>query len=60
MPHGPSKMDQKKSKGFLNFFFLISVQTKLSWQSSELLLTNDKEIADNVHQRPLSIDFDDE
>jgi hypothetical protein len=32
----------------------------LHWQSSEFLLTKDREIADNVHQGPLSIDFDDE
>jgi hypothetical protein len=53
-------MDQKKSEGFLNIFFLISVRTKLSLQSSEFLLTKDREIADNVHQGPLSVDFDGE
>jgi hypothetical protein len=48
------------SEGFLNFSFLISVQTKHALQSSEFLLTKDREIADNVHQGPLSVDFDDE
>jgi hypothetical protein len=56
----PFKDGPKKSEGFLNFFFLISVQTKLSLQSSEFLLTKDREIADNVHQGPLSVNFDDE
>jgi hypothetical protein len=60
MPLGPSKLDKTKSEGFLSFFFLISVQTKLSFQSSEFLLMKDREIADNVHQGPLSVDFDDE
>jgi hypothetical protein len=36
------------------------LQTKYSLQSSEFLLTKDREIADNKHQGPLSIDFDDE
>jgi hypothetical protein len=60
MPLGPSKMDQTKSGGFLNFFFLASVQTKLSLQLSEFLLMKDREIADNVHKGQLSVDFDDE
>ena len=42
------------------FFFLVSVQTKLSLQSSEFLLTKDRGIANDVHQGPLSVDFDDE
>jgi hypothetical protein len=37
-----------------------NLQTKYSLQSSEFLLTKDREIAENVHQGPLSIDFDDE
>ncbi len=49
----------KKIRRVPQFFFLISVQTKLSLQSSEFLLTKDREIADNVHQGPLSVDFDD-
>ncbi len=56
-------MDQKNSEGLVRvpqFLFLISVQTKYSLQSSEFLLTKDREIADNVHQGPLSVDFDDE
>jgi hypothetical protein len=60
MPLGPSKMDQNKSEGFLIFFFLISVQTKLWLQSLEFVLMKEKEIADNVHQGPLSVDFDNE
>jgi hypothetical protein len=38
----PLKNGPKKSEGFLNFFFLISVQTKLALQSSEFLFTKDK------------------
>ena len=53
-------MDQKNSEGVPQFIFLISVQTKHSLQSSEFLLAKDREIADNVHQGPLSVDFDDE
>jgi hypothetical protein len=50
---GPKKIP----KGFL---LLIIGQTKYSLQSSEFLLTKDREIPDNVHQGPLSVDFDDE
>ncbi len=53
-------MDQKNSGGFLDFVFLVSVQTKHSFQSSEFLLTKDREIAGNAHQGPLSVNFDDE
>ncbi len=60
MPLGPSKMDQNKFRKVPQFLFLISVQTKNSLQSSEFLLTKDREIADNVHQGPLIVDFDDE
>jgi hypothetical protein len=60
MPLGPSKMDPKKFRSVPQFLFLISVQTKHSLQSSEFLLTKDREIADNVHHGPLSVDFDDE
>jgi hypothetical protein len=62
MPLGPSKMDQTKFRRVPQFLFLIimMVQTKYSLQSSEFLLTKDREIADNVHQGPLSVDFDDE
>jgi hypothetical protein len=62
MPLGSSKMAKKNSEGFLSFLVLKILQTKYSlhWQSSEFLLTKDREIADNVHQGPLSIDFDDE
>ncbi len=60
MPLGPAKMDQNKFRSFPQFLFLISVQTKHSLQSSEFLLTKDREIADNVHQGPISVDFDDE
>jgi hypothetical protein len=59
MPLGPSKMDQKNSEGVPQFLFLISAQTKYSFQSSEFLLTKDRGIADNVHQGQLSVDFDD-
>jgi hypothetical protein len=51
---------KQNSEGFLNFLFLITVQTKHLLQSSEFLLTKDREIADNVHQGSLSVDFDDE
>jgi hypothetical protein len=47
--HDPSKMDQKKYDGAPHFFHFNSVQTKLSLQSSEFLLTKDREIADDVH-----------
>jgi hypothetical protein len=60
MPLGPSKMDKKKIRRVPQFLVLKILQTKYSLQSSELLLTKDREIADNVHQGPLSIDFDDE
>jgi hypothetical protein len=48
-----------KGLGLLIVFSLISVQTNLSLQSSEFLLRKDREIADNVHHGPLSVDFDD-
>ncbi len=52
----------KKFRRVPQFLVLKILQTKYSlhWQSSEFLLTKDREIADNVHQGPLSIDFDDE
>jgi len=53
-------MDKKILKGSSIVFFLVSVQTKLSLQSSEFLLTKDRGIANDVHQGPLSVDFDDE
>ena len=56
------KDGQKKFRRVPLFLVLKILQTKYSlhWQSSEFLLTKDREIADNVHQGPLSIDFDDE
>jgi hypothetical protein len=39
---------------------LISVQIKRSLQSSEFLLTKDREITDDVHQGPISVNLDDE
>jgi hypothetical protein len=52
---------EKNPKGS-SIWLLVSVQTKFSLQSSEFLLTKDREIAnhDDVHQGPLSVDFDDE
>jgi hypothetical protein len=49
-----------KFQGVPQFLFFISVQTKHSLQSAEFLLTKDRDIADNVHQGPLSVDFGDE
>jgi hypothetical protein len=60
MPLGPSKMDKKKIPKGYSILVLIFFHTKYSLQSSEFLLTKDREIADNVHQGPLSIDFDDD
>jgi hypothetical protein len=60
MPLGSSKMAKKNSEGFLYFEKILQTKYSLHWQSSEFLLTKDREIADNVHQGPLSIDFDDE
>jgi hypothetical protein len=54
------KDGQKKFRRVPLFLVLKILQTKYSLQSSEFLLTKDREIADNVHQGPLSIDFDDE
>ncbi len=51
----PFKDGPKQSEGFLNIFLVISVQTKLSFQSSEFLLTKDREIADNVHCAPRAV-----
>ncbi len=56
----PFKDGPKKFRRVPQFLFLIIVQTKYSLQSSDFLLTKDKENADNVHQGPLSVDFDDE
>jgi hypothetical protein len=56
----PFKDVQKKFRRVPQFLVLKILQTKYSLQSSEFLLTKDREIADNVHQGPLSIDFDDE
>ena len=56
----PFKDGQKKFRRVPQFLVLKILQTKYSLQSSEFLLTKDREIADNVHQGPLSIDFDDE
>jgi hypothetical protein len=50
----------KKFRRVPQFLVLKIIQTKYSLQSSEFLLTKDKEIADNVRQGPLSVDFDDE
>ena len=52
-------MDKKIPKGSSIFFFLISVQTKLTWQSSEFLLTKENFFSNDVHQGPLSVDLDD-
>jgi hypothetical protein len=60
MPLGSSKMDKKQFRTVPQFLFSIMVQTKYSLQSSEFLLTKDREIADNVHQGQLSVEFDDE
>ncbi len=54
---GPKKIPKGRVPQFL---FLISVQTKHSLQSSDFLLTKDRELADNVHQGPLCVDFDGE
>ena len=53
-------MAKKKFRRVPQFLVLKILQTKYSLQSSEFLLTKDREIADNMHQGPLSIDFDDE
>ncbi len=53
-------MAKKKFRRVPQFLVLKILQTKYSLQSSEFFLTKDREIADNVHQGPLSIDFDDE
>jgi hypothetical protein len=60
MPLGPSKMAKKKFRRVPQFLVLKILQTKYSLQSSEFLLTKDRELADNVHQGQFSIDFDDE
>jgi hypothetical protein len=60
MPLGPSKTAKKIPKCSSIFIFLKILQTKYSLQSSEFLQTKDGEIADNVHQGPFGIDFDDE
>ena len=59
MPLGPSKMAKKIPKGSSIFSFKNS-SNKIFIAIPEFLLTKDREIADNVHQGPLSIDFDDE
>jgi hypothetical protein len=46
----PFKDGPNKTRRVPQFFFLKSVQTKLSLQSSEFLLTKDIKIADNVRQ----------
>ncbi len=50
----------KKFRRVPQFLVLIMVQTKYWLQPSEFLPTKDREIAANVHQGSLSVDFDDE
>ena len=58
--HDPSNMDKKFRRVPQFFFFLVSVQTKLTLQSSEFLLTKENFFSNDVHQGPLSVDLDDE